>query len=64
MYEPRSFSWPDQIYPRMLWEASKEIVGALALMYESLLNCGEVLDDWRVDNDSLFRRTAWKSLGL
>lgn len=41
---------PDQIYLWMLWEAGNKIAGPLADIYESLLDTGEVLDDWRMAN--------------
>lgn len=35
---------PDQIYLKTLWEAREEIAGTLALIYQSSLDTGEVLE--------------------
>eukprot|EP00061_Rhincodon_typus_P003595 g20472.t1 len=43
-------SGPDQIYPRTLQEARKEIAGALAYIFASSLATGKVPEDWRVVN--------------
>lgn len=34
------------MYCRILWEASEEIAGALAVMLVSLLASGKVLESW------------------
>ena len=41
---------PDEIYPRILWEARDEIAEPLALIFGSSLSTGMVPEDWRVAN--------------
>eukprot|EP00061_Rhincodon_typus_P012728 g38638.t1 len=41
---------PDEIYPRILRDATEQIAGALTDIFESLLATGEVLEDWRIAN--------------
>ncbi|XP_067869988.1 uncharacterized protein [Heterodontus francisci] len=41
---------PDQVYPRMLWEAKVETAGVLAEIFVSSLAMGEVPEDWRIAN--------------
>eukprot|EP00061_Rhincodon_typus_P005124 g24250.t1 len=41
---------PDQVRPRMLWDAREEIAEALAEIFASSLPTGEVSEDWRVAN--------------
>ena len=36
---------PDEVYPRMLWEAREEIAGPLAEIFESSIVTGEVPED-------------------
>lgn len=54
----------DQLYLRTLWEARKEILGALAEIYASLLAIDGVPGDWMAANFvPLFRKGFKKRPG-
>jgi len=48
---------PDELCPRLLWEAREEIAGALTQIFNSILASGEVPEDWKTaDVVPLFKK--------
>ena len=56
---------PNELCPRLLWEAREEIAGALTQIFNSSLATGEVPDDWRTANMvPLFKKRSRDKLDI